>query len=60
MAGFDSYMGEERREVWVVLFIVDDEARVDFDSMAALFDAYRIGMPAKPFLGFVQSDMMAL
>ncbi|MND60482.1 hypothetical protein D3C80_517120 [compost metagenome] len=52
-------MFEQGHQVWIIGFIIDDEAGIDCDAAALYFDIHGIGMTTQPVRGFVKSDIIA-
>ena len=49
-------MIEQRREIRIGRFVVDDEPGVDRDAA----DVHRVAVPSEPGIGFIERDVMAL
>ena len=52
----DAEMGEQRRQVGIVQFVVDDEADIDRDRRPVIVDGDGMAVPAGPEFAVVDRD----
>src|ERR1700687_5768556 len=55
---FDAEVAKEGREIWVVEFVVNDEAGVDGDGRALIIDLDGVAMSADARVFFIEHDVV--
>ena len=58
--GLDPQMSEQRRQVGVIEFVVDDKADIDRDRCPVIVDGNSVAVAARPELAVVDRDRIAL